>query len=150
MTDYDPNCFTLNGRVYPQTILPNDDPSLPRQPHLLVDASVNAGDRGRTAAARQPRLPAARDAAARHPHEGGRRGRDAAAQSERRGHLYVTETLYIGPGEARDVLFTAPAFNAVGADDDRRQRRTTTRYVFKNRNVARLDATTAPLAPAEW
>ena len=28
-TDYNPQWFTLNGRCYPQTVLPNDDPSLP-------------------------------------------------------------------------------------------------------------------------
>ena len=28
-TDYDPQWFTINGRVYPQTVLPNDAPGLP-------------------------------------------------------------------------------------------------------------------------
>ena len=44
-TDYNPDYFTLNGRVYPQTVLPNGDPSLPNQPISSL-IQVNAGDRG--------------------------------------------------------------------------------------------------------
>ena len=79
-TDYDPQWFTLNGRCYPQTVLPNDDPSLPanlrigtHNPNYDTDdysqpnsalIQVQPGRAG-AAAAGQPRLPAARHAAAR-------------------------------------------------------------------------------------
>src|SRR2546430_4542065 len=43
-TNFNPQYFTLNGRVYPQTILPNNDPSLPYQPVSAL-IQVNPDDR---------------------------------------------------------------------------------------------------------
>ena len=51
--------------------------------------------------------------------------------------IYETNTIYIGPGEARDVLVTAPAFNASvpgGADAAGAYNR----YWLRNRNAQRL------------
>ena len=98
MTDYDPQFFTLNGRCYPQTVLPER-----RQRHLLgtdhtesqlrrqsrrvtAEFGAHSGQPGRSGApaARQPRLPAARDAVAGYPDARGRPGRLAAAQRRRR------------------------------------------------------------------
>lgn len=43
-TDYNPDYWLLNGRAYPDTLKPNDDPSLPSQPvSSLIEA--NAGER---------------------------------------------------------------------------------------------------------
>jgi FtsP/CotA-like multicopper oxidase with cupredoxin domain len=56
---------------------------------------------------------------------------------------YTTNTLYIGPGEARDVLFTAPAYNAargVLADAFGNYNR----YFFKNRSAWKLSNNGAP------
>jgi FtsP/CotA-like multicopper oxidase with cupredoxin domain len=56
---------------------------------------------------------------------------------------YMTNTIYIGPGEARDVLFTAPAFDASApvATDAVGQYNA---YLLKNRNVHMLTNGGAP------
>jgi hypothetical protein len=59
---------------------------------------------------------------------------------------YLTNTLYIGPGEARDVLFTAPAYSASrpsGSDG----RGAYNVYRFKNRDWRRLSNFGAPPGP---
>jgi FtsP/CotA-like multicopper oxidase with cupredoxin domain len=140
-TDYDPTYFTLNGRVYPQTILANDHPSLPSQPQSSL-IQVNAGDRvllrlanlGYQQHAMQlPGIPMKVV------------GEDATLLRSPGGvdTSYVTETLYLGPGEARDVLFTAPAYSATAptATDASGTHNT---YLFKNRNAARLSNNGAP------
>src|SRR5262249_43201425 len=44
-TDYNPQWFTLNGRCYPQTVLPNDDPSLPANLRIgTQNANYNTTD----------------------------------------------------------------------------------------------------------
>jgi hypothetical protein len=56
---------------------------------------------------------------------------------------YRTDTIYIGPGEARDVLFDAPAYdsaNPSGADG----RGNYNVYYFKNRDWRRLSNHGAP------
>jgi hypothetical protein len=56
---------------------------------------------------------------------------------------YWTNTLYIGPGEARDVLFDAPAFDSArptGSDG----RGPYNVYYFKNRDWRRLSSLGAP------
>ena len=61
-------------------------------------------------------------------------GHDAASWGAR---VYETNTISIGPGEARDVLVTAPAFNASlpGGTDGAG---TYNRYWLRNRNAQRL------------
>jgi manganese oxidase len=134
-TDYDPNYFTLNGRVYPQTLLPNNDPSLPSQPISSL-IQVNAGDRvllrlanlGYQQHAMQlPQLPMKVV------------GEDATLLRSPAGvdTSYVTDTLYVGPGEARDVLFTAPPFTS-GVPQSTDASGTHNAYLFKNANFTRL------------
>ena len=56
---------------------------------------------------------------------------------------YWTNTLYLGPGEARDVLFDAPAYNALrpsGSDSVGAYNV----YYFKNRDWRRLSSLGAP------
>src|SRR5262249_15109138 len=56
---------------------------------------------------------------------------------------YVTTTLYLGPGEARDVLFDAPAYNATlpsGTDSWG----TYNVYYFRNRDWRKLSNNGAP------
>jgi FtsP/CotA-like multicopper oxidase with cupredoxin domain len=56
---------------------------------------------------------------------------------------YWTNNLYIGPGEARDVLFDAPAYNAAlpsGSDS----RGSYNVYFFKNRDWRKLSNNGAP------
>jgi hypothetical protein len=56
---------------------------------------------------------------------------------------YTTNTLYLGPGEARDVLFNAPAYDAAapsGADS----LGSYNRYLFRNRDYRKLSNNGAP------
>jgi FtsP/CotA-like multicopper oxidase with cupredoxin domain len=141
-TDYDPSFFTLNGRVYPQTILPNHDPSLPYQPVSAL-IQVNPGDRvllrlanlGYLQHAMQlPGIPMKVV------------GEDATLRRSPAGvdTSYTTNTLYIGPGEARDVLFTAPAFNPLAPVTTDPQGRMYNTYLFKNRDFRRQSNHGAP------
>jgi FtsP/CotA-like multicopper oxidase with cupredoxin domain len=134
--DYKANYWTINGRCYPDTILPNNDPSLYAQP-LSALIQVNAGDRvllrfsnlGYEQQSMQ--LPGIRLEVV---------GEDASLLRNGAVDLsYMTSTIYIGPGEARDALFTAPAFEASSAivDPDAGGREYN-RYWLRNRNVHRL------------
>src|SRR5439155_5387265 len=126
-TDYDPQWFTLNGRTYPQTLLPNDDASLPAalrigtpnpnygnnvdysQPNSAL-IQVNPFDRVLLRLANLGYQQHAMQLPGIPMHV---IGQDASLL--RNGTVdtsYWTNTLYIGPGEARDVLFDAPAFDA--------------------------------------
>ena len=153
-TDYDPQWFTLNGRCYPQTVLPNDDPTLPaatadrarttrttatrRLQPAELGADPGQPRRAGAAAAGQPRLPAARDAAARASRcTSSARTRRCCATATRR-HLVLDEhPLHRARRGARRAV--------------RRARRTTRRwpsgsdgrgnynvYWFKNRDWRRL------------
>ena len=155
-TDYDPQWFTLNGRCYPETALPNDDafttsglttpnpnyddaPDRSQPNSALVQ--LNQGDRvllrlanlGYQQHAMQlPGIPMhviGQDASLL------RNGTGASAVDT----SYWTNTLYIGPGEARDVVFDAPAFDPArptGSDG----RGSYNVYYFKNRDWRRLSS----------
>ena len=148
-TDYDPEWFTLNGRCYPDTTKPNDD-ALTSSGLTTVNTywgtsdkstpnsaliQVNPGDRvllrlanlGYQQHAMQ--LPGIRmHVIGQDASWLGQNGVDAT---------YWTNTLYIGPGEARDVLFDAPGYDparrsgtdSVGAYNV---------YFFKNRDWRKL------------
>jgi len=133
--DYSANYWTINGRSYPDTLLPNNDGSLPAQPVSSL-IQVNGGDRvllrfanlGYEQQAMQ--LPGIRMTVA---------GEDAALLRGPGGAdlSYDTSTVYIGPGEARDVLFTAPPFDGTlpYATDAYGNYNV---YRLKNRNLHRL------------
>ena len=160
-TDYNPQWFTLNGRCYPHTVLPNDDPGLADNLRIgthnanynTTDYSnpnsaliqVNPGERvllrlanlGYQQHAMQlPGIPmhvVGQDASLL------RNGTGAAAVDT----SYWTNTLYVGPGEARDVLFDAPVYDAArpsGSDG----RGNYNVYRFKNRDWRRLSNFGAP------
>jgi FtsP/CotA-like multicopper oxidase with cupredoxin domain len=134
-TDYDPAFFTLNGRVYPQTVLPAGDPSLPHQPVSAL-VQVNPGDR---ALLRLANLGYQQHAMQLTGIPMTVVGEDATLRRSPAGvdTSYTTSTLYIGPGEARDVLFTAPPFNpAAPVSTDARGAFNT--YPFRNRDFRRL------------
>ena len=148
-TDYDPEWFTLNGRCWPDTPKPNDRPATSPWPppappaqssgittpnpnySMAPDKSqpnsaliqANAGERVllrlanlgyRQNAMQLPGIPM-------HVV-----GQDAS----RLDTPYWTDTLYIGPGEARDVLFDAPPHD--GSADPYNV------YHFKNRDWRKL------------
>ena len=159
-TDYDPHWFTLNGRVYPQTVLPNDDPGLPAaqriatpnpnydgapdysQPNSAL-IQVNPGDRGLLRLANLGYQQHSMQLPGIPMHVV---GQDASLL--RTGTVdtsYVTDTLYLGPGEARDVLFDAPPYDAArpaGSDSWGAYNV----YYLKNRDWRRLQnfGSTAP------
>ena len=156
-TDYNPQWFTLNGRCYPQTVLPNDDPSLPAnlrigthnanfdttdysQPNSAL-IQVNPGERVLLRLANLGYQQHAMQLPGIPMHV---IGQDASLL--RNGTVdtsYWTNTLYIGPGEARDVLFDAPAYAAArpsGSDG----RGNYNVYRFKHRDWRRLSNFGAP------
>lgn len=157
-TDYEPQWFTLNGRCYPQTLLPNDDPTLPATlriatPNANYDdapdyslpnsalVQVNPGDRVLLRLANLGYQQHAMQLPGLPMHVIGQDAsllRNGAVDTS-----YWTNTLYIGPGEARDVLFDAPAYAATrpsGSDS----RGSYNVYYFKNRDWRRLSSLGAP------
>jgi FtsP/CotA-like multicopper oxidase with cupredoxin domain len=135
-TDYEPDYWTLNGRVYPQTVLPNDDPSLPSQPISSL-IQCNGGDR---VLLRLANL-GYQQHAMQLPGIGMKViGQDATLLRSAAGGAdlsYRTNTLYLGPGEARDVLFTAPTYGP-GRPGGTDARGTYNTYFFKNRDAMKL------------
>jgi len=128
---YKPNYWLINGRAYPDTIKLNADPSLPHQPiSSLIQA--NKGEQILLRFANLGYEQHAMQLAGIPIHVV---GEDASFLRGPSGHdiSYWTHTIYIGPGEARDVLFTAPAFDpsapvttdALGSYNT---------YLLKNRN----------------
>ncbi|MBV1853886.1 multicopper oxidase domain-containing protein [Catellatospora tritici] len=141
-TEYDPAYFTLNGRVYPQTVLVNADPTLPSQP-ISALIQVNPGDR---ALLRLANLGYQQHAMQLPGIAMKVIGEDATLRRSPAGvdTSYWTNTLYIGPGEARDVLFTAPPFNPSAPTATDGHGRTYNTYLFKNRDFRRLSNGGAP------
>ncbi|GAA2655403.1 multicopper oxidase domain-containing protein [Paractinoplanes durhamensis] len=112
-TDYKPTFFALNGRAYPDTMASNGDPNSAAAGRLRYQpisslVTCNSGDRVLLRLANlgyQDHVMTVdgidltvigKDAALL-------RGRDGSSE------YTVTNTVEIGPGESRDVLFTAPA-----------------------------------------
>jgi FtsP/CotA-like multicopper oxidase with cupredoxin domain len=138
--EYKANYWTINGRCYPDTVKPNNHSSLPSQP-LSALIQVNAGERvllrfsnlGFEQQAMQ--VPGIRMTVV---------GEDATLLRNSSGLgdvdlSYDTNTIYIGPGEARDVLFTAPAIDVSAIEIDvAAGGRLYNRYWLRNRNVHRL------------
>jgi FtsP/CotA-like multicopper oxidase with cupredoxin domain len=153
-TDYDPQWFILNGRSYPDTVLPNDaDAVAAGRPDLRIGTlngtlgttdyslpnssliQVNPGERALLRLANLGYQQHAMQLPGIPMHVV---GQDASLL--RNGSVdtsYWTDTLYIGPGEARDVLFDAPSYDPgrpSGADD----RGAYNVYEFKNRDWRKL------------
>jgi FtsP/CotA-like multicopper oxidase with cupredoxin domain len=159
-TDYNPQWFILNGRCYPQTLLPNDaDAVAAGRPDLRIGTvnttlgstdystpnsaliQCNSGDR---VLLRLANLGYRQDAMQLPGISMHVIGQDASLL--RNGGVdtsYVTNTLYMGPGEARDVLFDAPAYNGSlpsGTDG----RGSYNVYYFKNRDWRKLSNNGTP------
>jgi FtsP/CotA-like multicopper oxidase with cupredoxin domain len=156
-TNYDPEWFTINGRAYPQTVLPNDDPAL-KPEYRILTPNANLGDEepsqpvsaliqanpGERVLLRLANLGYQQHAMELPGIPMQVIGQDATflgpgtvlgvTYGDRR---YTTNTLYIGPGEARDVLFTAPAYSAA-APGDTDTWGAYNRYIFRNRDYRKL------------
>ena len=135
--NYEANYWTINGRSYPDTLLSNNDSSLPAQP-LSALIQVNEGDQVLLRFAnlgyeqQSVQLPGIRMKVV---------GEDAALLRGPGGAdlSYVTSTIYIGPGEARDVIFMAPAFSAtIPFETDPNNGARYNVYWLKNRDLQRL------------
>jgi FtsP/CotA-like multicopper oxidase with cupredoxin domain len=167
-TDYDPQWFSLNGRCYPQTILPNDDPATggPSRPPTTSGIATPNPNYGNVPDVSQPNSSLVQA-------NGGERvllrlanlgyrqhamqlpgialhviGQDASLL--RNGGVggvdtsYWTNTLYLGPGEARDVLFDAPAYDPARPSGTDGSLGSYNVYNFKNRDWRRLSNNGAP------
>jgi len=151
-TDYDPEWFTLNGRSYPETTYPNDDQFTSSG---LTTPNANYGDapdkstpnsaliqvkEGERVLLRLANLGYQQHAMQLPGIPMHVIGQDASLL--RNGSVdtsYWTNTLYIGPGEARDVLFTAPTFVGPGETDPNILSSSPfNRYFFKNRDWRKL------------
>jgi FtsP/CotA-like multicopper oxidase with cupredoxin domain len=156
-TDYDPQWFTLNGRTYPQTVLPNDDPGLPDGLRIKTANANNGDDEYSQPVSALIQVNPGERVLLRLANLGYQQhamelpgipmtvvGQDATflgpnttlgvTYADRR---YTTNTLYIGPGEARDVLFTAPAYSSL-APSGSDAWGAFNRYFFRNRDYRRL------------
>jgi FtsP/CotA-like multicopper oxidase with cupredoxin domain len=144
-TDYKPEYFTLNGRVYPDTIEPNSAPTRPELVSQPISSLIqcNGGDRvllrlanlGYQQHAMQlPGIPMKVV------------GEDATFLRSPAGvdQTYMTNTLYMGPGEARDVIFVAPPFDAGRPTVTDPNLGDLNTYHFKNRNAWKLSNNGAP------
>jgi FtsP/CotA-like multicopper oxidase with cupredoxin domain len=154
-TDFDPDWFVLNGRAYPQTILQNDtattssgittpnanqgtdDRSQPNS--SLIQAGP--GDRVLLRLANLGYTQHAMELPGVPMHVV---GQDASLL--RNGTVdtsYWTNTLYLGPGEARDVLVEPPAYDAArpGGNDHGNPYNL---YWFRNQDWRKLSNGGAP------
>jgi FtsP/CotA-like multicopper oxidase with cupredoxin domain len=155
-TNYDPEWFTLNGRAYPQTILPNDDqftssglttanPNYDDNPDKSQPNSsliqVSSGDRVLLRLANLGYQQQSMQLPGIPMHVVGQDAsllRDGSVDTS-----YRANTIYMGPGEARDVLFDAPAYEA-GRKSGSDGRGNYNVYLFKNRDWRRLSNNGAP------
>lgn len=133
--DFKPDYWVINGRSYPDTVKPATHPDVPNQPiSSLIQASV-----GERILLRMANLGYEQHAMRLAGIPMRVVGQDATLMRSSDGTdtSYQTDSIYIGPGEARDVIFTAPPHSG-GPDPDV--------YVLANRNLATLTnkGSTAP------
>jgi len=156
-SDYKAVYWLINGRAYPHTLIRNGDPI--GEAALLVneDPTGQIGPDG-TETLRQPissliQVNAGDRVLLRFVNLGYEQqsmqlngtqmrvvGEDATLLRGPGGAdlSYITNTIYIGPGESRDVLFTAPAFSGSGTEDPIMTGVFYDSYLLKNRNVHTL------------
>jgi len=134
--DYKANYWVINGRVYPDTAKRGDHPDLEldgqvRQPVSSL-IQLNPGDRVLLRFANlgyeqhTMQLPGIEMRVV---------GEDATLLGDKR---YSTHTLYIGPGEARDVIIQAPLFDGTPGLTHTDDWGTYNVYYLKNRSPHKL------------
>ncbi|RME43777.1 MAG: hypothetical protein D6791_14640 [Chloroflexi bacterium] len=148
-TNYKANYWVINGRAYPDTVKASHDPSLiiPETGEVGQPISsliqANPGERillrftnlGYEQHAMQ--LPGIRMKVVGHDATLLRNPPNPPFGPNPVDLTYETNTVYIGPGEARDVLFTAPAYDASRNQTDSRGDHNV--YWLKNRNYNALN-----------
>jgi FtsP/CotA-like multicopper oxidase with cupredoxin domain len=163
-TDYDPHWFTLNGRTYPQTTLPNDADAVaagrddlrigtpnPNYDNAIDYSQPNSAliqcNPGERVLLRLANLGYTQDAMQLPGIPMKVVGQDASLlRNGSQDTSYVTDTIYIGPGEARDVIFTAPGY-AGGRPSGSDGRGSYNVYYFRNRDWRKLTNFGAPAGP---
>jgi FtsP/CotA-like multicopper oxidase with cupredoxin domain len=140
-SNYKADYWTMNGRSYPDTILRNgetgEDPTLEDSQPVSCLIQVNEGE---TALLRLANL-GYEQYAMQLP---GIRMRVVGMDATYLGSLsYEANTIYMGPGEARDVLFQAPVYNSSRAEPSDGVGPYNV-YWFKNRNYQYLTNGGAP------
>ncbi|MCA9942230.1 MAG: multicopper oxidase domain-containing protein [Ardenticatenaceae bacterium] len=131
-SDYKPNYWTINGRSYPDTIKGSNDPSLPSQPISSL-VQCNPGER---VLLRLANLGYEQHAMQLTGIPMKVVGHDATLLRSTSGAdiSYTTNSLLIGPGEARDAIFVAPAYDSSAVAGNDAGLGNYNRYYFKNRN----------------
>jgi len=144
-SDYKANYWVSNGRAYPDTLKPNNawfgqlaepgaDPDLENQPissliqvneeEVVLLRLVNLGYEQHAMQLPGIAMKVIGEDATWLGPKGS--GNPAYAQPVRGDTTYFTNVVYIGPGESRDVLFTAPQHSGGSGPDV---------YLFRNRNL---------------
>jgi FtsP/CotA-like multicopper oxidase with cupredoxin domain len=112
-TDYDPNFFLMNGRAYPDTVEANGDPmatAAGRLQYQPISSLVRANE-GERVLLRLSNLGYRNHAMTVDNIDLTVVAKDASLLRGRDGttNYLSTNTVDVGPGESRDVIFTAPA-----------------------------------------
>lgn len=149
-SDYKANHWVMNGRSYPDTIIRDQElDSLPEQTLGGGEADFDLGDGlysqpvSSLVQANEGDLVLMRIASLGYEQHAMQLlgipmtvvGQDASYLGA---NAYTTNTLYLGAGEARDVLFTAPPYQASLALDAGDGLGNYNRYWFRNRSAQRL------------
>ncbi len=136
-SDYEPDFWAINGRVYPDTLVANGGGTDPASGDLLAPTgrddlqyqpisslvTCNAGDKVLLRLVNLGFQQQTLKVDGLSLHVVAKDAKPLGAQS------YNTDSVYFGPGESFDVIFTAPAKTGSGAYDT---------YVLYNSNMARL------------
>jgi FtsP/CotA-like multicopper oxidase with cupredoxin domain len=144
-SDYKANYWVINGRSYPDTIVRDQDLGSTDFEDTQPVSSLIQVNEGETGLLRFVNLGYEQQAMQLPGIRMQVVGEDATLLRGPDGDslYYDTTTLYIGPGEARDVLFTAPAFDS-GGPGGSDSYGSYNIYWLKNRNSHRLVNGTEP------
>lgn len=139
-SDFKPNYWVINGRSYPDTIVKDQEITAGHELEHQPISSLIQAEAGEEILLRMACLGYQQHAMQLIGIRMRVMGHDATYLDTL---AYSTNTIYIGPGEARDVLFTAPAYNDAlpGGTDSAGPYNV---YWFKNRNYQRLVNNTEP------
>lgn len=135
-TDYKPSYWVMNARTYPDTLKPNNDRSLPNQPlSSLIQIS-----QGETGLLRLSSLGYQQHAVQLSGIQMNVVGVDATLLRAPDGTdlSFSTSTIYIGPGESRDALFSAPAYDPVRPGGSQPRYGPYNTYPLRSRNLQAL------------
>jgi FtsP/CotA-like multicopper oxidase with cupredoxin domain len=112
-TDFKPSFWALNGRCYPDTVAPGGDPVAAAAGRLRYqpNSSLVTANSGERVLLRLSNLGYQNHSLTVDGIDLTVVAKDASLLAGRDGskHYLTTNTVQIGPGESRDVLFTAPA-----------------------------------------